>query len=80
MLAAVKGILQGNTVVIENEDLKEYEGAEVIVTLLNPAQEQKSNKKTLKEIQSLFADDKGWDSEEDMIKDMAQFRKERMTK
>lgn len=34
MLAAVKGIIQGNTVVIEDEDMREYDGAEVIVTLL----------------------------------------------
>lgn len=35
MLAAVKGIIQGNTVVIEDEDMKEYDGAEVVVTLLD---------------------------------------------
>lgn len=34
MLAAVKGIIKGNTVIIENEDLHEYDGAEVVVTLL----------------------------------------------
>lgn len=35
MLAAVKGIVQGNTVVIEEDDIREYDGAEAIVTLLN---------------------------------------------
>lgn len=35
MLAAVRGIVQGNTVVIEDDDIREYDGAEVIVTLLN---------------------------------------------
>lgn len=35
MLAAVKGIIQGNTVVIADEDMREYDGAEVIVTLLD---------------------------------------------
>lgn len=35
MLAAVKGIVQGNTVVIEDDDIREYDGAEVVVTLLN---------------------------------------------
>lgn len=34
MLAAVKGIIKGNTVIIENEDLHEYDGAEVVVTVL----------------------------------------------
>ncbi len=33
---------------------------------------------TLKEIQGMFSDDQGWDSEESMIKDMAEFRRERM--
>lgn len=44
MLAAVKGIIKGNTVVIENEDLREYDGTEVVVTLLDYP-----NKKKLKE-------------------------------
>lgn len=35
MLAAVKGIIRGNTVVIEDEDIKNYDGAEVVVTLLD---------------------------------------------
>ena len=35
MLAAVKGIVQGNTVIIDDEDIREYDGAEVIVTLLD---------------------------------------------
>ncbi len=34
MLAAARGIIQGNTVVIENEDMRAYDGTEVIVTLL----------------------------------------------
>lgn len=32
----------------------------------------------LSEIQEMFKDDKGWDSEEEMIKDMANFRRKRM--
>ena len=38
MLAAVKGIVQGNTVVIEDEDIRDYNGTEVIVTLSNSPQ------------------------------------------
>ena len=40
MLAAVKGIVQGNTVVIEDEDIRDYDGAEVIVTMLNCPQKK----------------------------------------
>ena len=40
MLAAVKGIVQGNTVVIEDEDIRDYDGAEVIVTMLNYPKEK----------------------------------------
>lgn len=40
MLAAVKGIVQGNTVVIEDDDIREYDGAEVVVTLLNYPQKK----------------------------------------
>lgn len=32
----------------------------------------------LSEIQSMFLEDKGWDSEDSMIRDMAAFRRERM--
>jgi hypothetical protein len=46
ILAAVKGIIRGNTVVIENEDLHEYDGNEVVVTILDyPAKKQ--NKKAV---------------------------------
>ena len=34
MLAAVRGIVQGNTVIV-NDDIREYDGTEVIVTLLD---------------------------------------------
>lgn len=43
MLVAVKGIVQGNTVVIKDDDITEYDGAEVIVTVLSYS--QKENKK-----------------------------------
>lgn len=39
MLAAVKGRIQGNTVLID-EDVREYDGTEVIVTLLNYPQKK----------------------------------------
>lgn len=35
-------------------------------------------KETLSEIQNLFKDDKGWNSEEEMIEDMRKFRVSRM--
>lgn len=40
MLAAVKGIVQGNTVIIEDEDIRKYDGAEVVVTVLNYPQKR----------------------------------------
>ncbi len=40
MLAAVRGILQGNTVIIEDDDVKAYDGTEVVVTLLNDPQKK----------------------------------------
>lgn len=40
MLAAVKGIIQGNTVVIADDDIREYDGAEVVVTLLDYPQKK----------------------------------------
>ena len=43
------------------------------------SQEQKNKAKdTLYQIQSSFANDKGWSSEEEMLSDMANFRRERL--
>lgn len=40
MLAAVKGIVQGNTVIIEDDDIREYDGAEAVITLLDYPQKK----------------------------------------
>ncbi|WP_418746220.1 hypothetical protein [Frisingicoccus sp.] len=34
-MLALKGVIQGNTVVIEDEDIRSYEGKDVIVTILD---------------------------------------------
>ncbi len=39
MLAAVRGVVQGNTVIIE-DDIRKYDGVEVIVTLLDYPQKK----------------------------------------
>ena len=48
--------------------------------LSNKRKAEKNNQssKILSETQSMFSEDKGWDSEESMIRDMAAFRRERM--
>ncbi|MCI6203653.1 MAG: hypothetical protein MR663_07130 [Lachnospiraceae bacterium] len=43
-------------------------------------QKAEQSKKILSEIQDMFSDDKGWESEDYMIKEMADFRRERMIK
>ena len=40
MLAAVKGIVKENTVLIEDDDIRAYDGTEVIVTLLHYPQKK----------------------------------------
>mgnify|MGYP002861491046 CR=1 FL=1 len=45
------------------------------------SQAQKANAKaTLHDIQKMFAEEKGWTSESEMLEDMAQFRRERLSK
>lgn len=39
-MLAVKGVVQGNTVVVKDDDIREYDGTEVIVTLLNSPQKK----------------------------------------
>lgn len=34
-MLAVKGIIQGNTVVVEGDDIRNYDGKDVIVTILD---------------------------------------------
>ncbi len=43
MLTAVKGIVKGNTVIIENDDIHEYDGIEVIVTMLEQPNNRTKN-------------------------------------
>lgn len=43
MLAAVKGIIRGNIVEME-DDMREYDGAEVVVTVLDYIHEEKPQK------------------------------------
>lgn len=42
--SAVKGIVQGNTVVIEGDDIRDYDGTEVVVTLLSYPQKKLERK------------------------------------
>lgn len=49
MLNAVKGIVRGNTIVVENENLQAYNGYSAIVTFLDKPQ-TKNNKKNLSKI------------------------------
>ncbi|RKI36021.1 hypothetical protein D7V86_25740 [bacterium D16-51] len=44
MLAAVKGVIKDNMVIVENEDLKDYNGIEVVVTLLGHPRKQGKKK------------------------------------
>ena len=66
---------------LNNLEEEEYKTAITFIEYLSETRKQKrtnEDKKILSEIQDIFADDKGWDSEEDMLKDMALFRRERM--
>ncbi|MCM1256853.1 MAG: hypothetical protein NC307_03270 [Roseburia sp.] len=45
MLPQVKGIVRGNTVVIEDDNIQEYDGTEVIVTMLEYRKKQQKQQK-----------------------------------
>ena len=54
---------------------------EVYDFMMYLVQKQKNDTKaTFDEINALFKDDKGWNNEEEMISDMAAFRRERLAK
>lgn len=63
---------------LEEED---YNVAISFIQYLSETRKKKKadeSKKILKEIQGIFSDDPGWDSQENMIADMAAYRRERM--
>lgn len=65
---------------LENLDEDDFESAvNYIIFLTDSRKKRKADKsiEALNEMNALFADDKGWVSEEDMIKDMAEFRRNR---
>lgn len=78
MLTAAKGVIRGNVVVFENENLSMHDGEEVVVTFLGTPSGKQKDIQTLEKIQGLFENDKGWESEESMVSDLASFRRSRM--
>lgn len=72
--------------VVVNEllDTLEEQDYDTVIDFIQFLSDKRKNEKVnqsskiLSEIQSMFSEDKGWDSEESMIRDMAAFRRERM--
>lgn len=66
---------------LENLEEEDYNAAIRYIEYLS-AVRKKSNidksKQSLNEIQKIFAEDKGWFSEEEMLEEMANFRRDRM--
>ena len=63
---------------LEEED---YKAAVSFIEYLSESRKKKKaqeSKALMAEIQDIFAEDKAWESEENMIEDMAAFRRERM--
>jgi hypothetical protein len=61
-------------------DEEDYNTAISFIQYLSYSRKNKKatdSQNILAEIQNMFSSDKGWDSEDDMIADMAAFRKER---
>lgn len=69
------------TNMLNNLEEEDYNSAISFIQYLSETRKKKKadeSKNILKEIQGMFSDDSGWDSEESMIADMAAFRRERM--
>lgn len=67
--------------ILENLDEEDYRIAITFLQYLSDMKKKKKAKESneiLSQIQGLFSDDKGWDSEKQMLADMAAFRKKRM--
>lgn len=47
-MLALKGTIRGNTVIVKDEDIKKYDGKDVIVTILDHPYKQQKKKVDLK--------------------------------
>lgn len=63
---------------LEEEDFKSAISYIQFLSVNRKKARAEQSKNALKEIQALFAGDKGWDSEEEMLADMAEFRRNRL--
>lgn len=62
-------------------EVEDYDAAISYIQFLSASRKKKKAEKSLdalSAIQNMFADDKGWESEEEMLADMADFRRERL--
>ena len=80
------GIAMVSTAVIVNDLLDTLEEEDIntairYIEFLSASRKQEKAKQSqalLEEIQGMFSNDKGWESEDAMLKDMAAFRRERL--
>lgn len=66
---------------LEKLDEEDYKIALTFLQYLSDMKKKRKaqeSKEILSQIQGMFNEDKGWESEENMIADMAAFRRERM--
>ena len=56
---------------------EDYSAAIKYIEFLISSRKQ-TTKATIRQIQKMFTDNKGWDSEEEMLSDMAAFRRSRL--
>lgn len=66
---------------LNNLEEDDYKAAITFIQYLSDTRKKKKaaeDKEILAQIQGMFENDKGWNDEESMIADMAEFRRERM--
>ena len=62
-------------------EVEDFNAAISYIQFLSASRKRKKEEKNLavlSAIQNMFVDDKGWESEEEMLADMADFRRERL--
>ena len=66
---------------LDTLDADDYNAAIRYIEFLSVSRKReksRESRKLMEEIQQMFSDDKGWNSEDEMLADMAEFRRERM--
>lgn len=80
-MISIKGYIHGNTVIAQDESLRQFDGKQILVQIPDVAEkncDKSKNEMLMEQIANLFENRNCWNTEEDMLLEMAMFRRSHM--